>query len=139
VFLTRDACELAEVVSAPVDFVLIANTFHGVPDKTLLAQAVAEVLAPGGHLAIVNWHRRPREETTVFGQPRGPKTDLRMTPDEVQAAVRRPVSCTSARSSCRPITMARSSRNPRPEAGAELTDAARRSGRHTSRRASSWP
>jgi SAM-dependent methyltransferase len=87
VLVTSDAYAFAEAVRAPIDFVLIANTFHGVPDKTRLAKAGAEVLAPGGHLAIVNWHRRPREETVVLGQPRGPKTDLRMTPGEVQATV----------------------------------------------------
>lgn len=31
-------------------------------------------------------HRRPREETTVLGQPRGPKTEMRMTPTEVAGA-----------------------------------------------------
>ena len=29
--------------------------------------------------AIVNWHKRPREETPILGEPRGPKTELRMS------------------------------------------------------------
>src|SRR5262249_26054173 len=33
-----------------------------------------------GLFAIVSWHARPREETKVPGQPRGPATELRMTP-----------------------------------------------------------
>jgi ubiquinone/menaquinone biosynthesis C-methylase UbiE len=86
-FVVRDAYEIADMVSGPVDFVLIANTFHGVPEKTRLAKAVGAVLTPGGRLAIVNWHRRPREETTVLGRPRGPKSELRMTPEAVLAAV----------------------------------------------------
>jgi hypothetical protein len=50
----------------PVDFVFLANAFHGVPDRLRLAQAVRESLEPAGHFAIVNWHQLPREETTVL-------------------------------------------------------------------------
>src|SRR5262245_17245156 len=74
-FVEGDAYDVAEFVQRPVDFVLMANTFHGVPDKSALARAVVDVLKPGGRFAIVNWHRRPREETTVFGQPQGPQTN----------------------------------------------------------------
>lgn len=38
-------------------------------------------VAPGGVLAIVNWNARPRGETTVLGEARGPKTELRMSPE----------------------------------------------------------
>ncbi|MDA8051878.1 MAG: class I SAM-dependent methyltransferase [Rhodospirillales bacterium] len=86
-FIAADAYDVARVVAASVDLVLIANTFHGVPDKPRLARAVASVLRPGGRFAVINWHRRPREETTVLGSPRGPKTEMRMTPEEVAAAV----------------------------------------------------
>jgi ubiquinone/menaquinone biosynthesis C-methylase UbiE len=82
-FVEGDAYAVADLVRRPVDFVLIANTFHGVPDKPRLARAVAKILKPGGRFVIVNWHRRPREETIVLGQPRGPKTEMRMTPADV--------------------------------------------------------
>ncbi|MDA8251932.1 MAG: class I SAM-dependent methyltransferase [Rhodospirillales bacterium] len=86
-FLAGDADDVARLVQRPADIVLIANTFHGVPDKTRLAAGVAAVLKPGGRFIVVNWHRRPREETIVLGQPRGPRTEMRMTPEEVAAAV----------------------------------------------------
>ncbi|MHB1302274.1 MAG: class I SAM-dependent methyltransferase [Acidiphilium sp.] len=86
VFITGDACDLTRLVPAPLDLVMIANTFHGVPEKVELSCIVAAVLRPGGRFVVVNWHRRPREETTVFGQPRGPKTAMRMTPKDVAAA-----------------------------------------------------
>ncbi len=86
-FLQADAYDIASFVAQPVDFVLMANTFHGVPDPTRLACAMAAVLRPGGRAAIVNWHRRPREETVVLGQPRGPRTEMRMSPDAVQAVL----------------------------------------------------
>jgi SAM-dependent methyltransferase len=70
-----------------MDWVLMANTFHGVPDKARLARAVATVLKPDGRFAVMKWHRRPREETMVLGQPRGPATETRMAPEEVTAAV----------------------------------------------------
>ena len=82
-----DAYAVAEMVRRPVEFVLIANTFHGVPEKERLAHAVASVLRPRGWFAVINWHRRPREQTTVLGQPRGPNIEMRMEPAEVAAAV----------------------------------------------------
>ncbi len=62
---------LAEHLDEPVDFVLIANTFHGVPDQIGLACSVREVLKPDGLFCIVNWHPAPREETVVLGKPPG--------------------------------------------------------------------
>ena len=82
-----DARELPKQISEPVDFVFIANTFHGVPDKTGLSQAVHQALKFGGRFAIINWYRRPREETTVLDQPRGPDTELRMEPEDVRQYV----------------------------------------------------
>ncbi len=86
-FVEGDAYAVAELVRRSVDFVLIANTFHGVPDKARLARGVAAILKPGGRFAIINWHHRPRDETTVLGQPRGPKTEMRMKPSDVAAKV----------------------------------------------------
>lgn len=82
-----DAYDVVTLVRGPADFVLMANTFHGVLDKARLARAVASILRAGGRFAIVNWHQRRREETIVLGRPRGPKTELRMDPGEVAAAV----------------------------------------------------
>jgi SAM-dependent methyltransferase len=86
-FVAGDAYELAELIPAPTDFVFMANAFHGVPDRPRLARAVRATLKPAGHLAIVNWHRRPREETIVLGEPRGPKTELRLSPQQTIDAV----------------------------------------------------
>lgn len=82
-----DARELPAQISAQVDFVFIANTFHGVPDKSALSKAVHDALKKDGRFAVVNWYRRPREETKVLDQPRGPDTELRMEPDDVRRAV----------------------------------------------------
>lgn len=86
-FVAGDAYELANLVYGPADFVFMANAFHGVPDRLRLAHAVRATLKPGGYFAIVNWHRRPREDTTILGQPRGPKTELRLSPEQTIAAV----------------------------------------------------
>ena len=86
-FIVADAMNVSAVVPEPVDYVFLANTFHGVPDKTGLARAVAAILKPRGRFGIVNWHRRPRGKTLVLGQPRGPKTELRMEPDEVAGTI----------------------------------------------------
>jgi ubiquinone/menaquinone biosynthesis C-methylase UbiE len=86
-FIEGDAYAVADLVRRPVDFIFMANTFHGVPDKPRLARAVATILKPGGRFAVVNWHRRQRDETIVLGQPRGPKTEMRMTPADVVTTV----------------------------------------------------
>ena len=81
-YVAGDAYKISELWRAPVDFVFMANAFHGVPDKPRLARSVRDALKPSGHFAIVNWHPRPREETTILGEPRGPRTALRMAPDQ---------------------------------------------------------
>jgi len=86
-WLLGDAGSCDRLVPERVDFVLIANTFHGVPDKPALARAVARALKPGGRFAIVNWHARPREETAVLGAPRGPATAMRMTPGQTAESI----------------------------------------------------
>jgi SAM-dependent methyltransferase len=85
--LAADAYDLRKHIRTPVDFVFLANAFHGVPDQPRLAQAVHDILKPGGLFSIVNWYARPREETTVLGEPRGPATQLRMTPEQTIVSV----------------------------------------------------
>ena len=87
VTVSGDARELASLLPERVDVVLIANTFHGVEAPTAFAEQVFRSLRPGGRFAIVNWHDRPAEETTVLGEPRGPPSALRMTPDETRSVV----------------------------------------------------
>jgi len=70
-----------------VDYVFMANAFHGVPDPSRLANAVHATLKPNGHFAIVNWHQQPREETVISGEARGPKTELRLSPDQTIESV----------------------------------------------------
>src|SRR5882757_1553880 len=86
-FVSGDAYDLAKLVPDPADFVFMANAFHGVPDRRRLAHAVGATLSPAGRFAIVNWHQRPREETTILGEPRGPKTELRLSPQQTIDAV----------------------------------------------------
>jgi ubiquinone/menaquinone biosynthesis C-methylase UbiE len=86
-FIEGDAYDVAKLVPRPVDFVFLANAFHGVPERTRLAHAVAAALKPNGLFAIVNWHPRPRAETKVLGEPKGPPTELRMHPNDTVESV----------------------------------------------------
>jgi SAM-dependent methyltransferase len=86
-FVAGDAYELARLWARQVDLVFLANAFHGVPDRPRLARSVAQALKSSGRFAIVNWYPRPREETPVLGEPRGPRTDLRMSPEQTIRAV----------------------------------------------------
>src|SRR3546814_15814251 len=64
-WIVADARLMAKLVPEKVDYVLIANTFHGAPDQTGLARAVADGLGPEGLFASVNWHPIPRERIPV--------------------------------------------------------------------------
>jgi ubiquinone/menaquinone biosynthesis C-methylase UbiE len=85
-FIAGDAYEIAKV-TPPADFVFLANAFHGVPDRARRARAVKDALKADGSFAIINWHKRLREETLILGEPRGPKTELRMSPEETIKSV----------------------------------------------------
>jgi hypothetical protein len=43
---------------------------------------VREASKPFGRFAIVDWHRRPHVGTKVLSEARGPRTELRMSPDD---------------------------------------------------------
>lgn len=87
-FVLADAMTFDAVVSEPLDYVFLANTFHGVPDQLGLARAVAAILKSGGQFGVVNWHQRPREETVVLGRPRGPRTEMRIEARDVADIVK---------------------------------------------------
>jgi ubiquinone/menaquinone biosynthesis C-methylase UbiE len=86
-FVAGDAYDLGKLVPGQAAFVFMANAFHGVPDQRRSALGVRAILRPGGLFAIVNWHPRPREQTPVLGEPRGPKTELRLSPVQTVKAV----------------------------------------------------
>lgn len=86
-WLSADARKVGDLFLEQLDYILMANTFHGVPDQAGLARAVRLALRPKGKFCIVNWHRLPRKDTAVLGQPRGPRTDLRMSPERVKGVV----------------------------------------------------
>ena len=83
-----DARELADFTSRPVDFVFMANSFHRVGDRMSLSRTVGETLRPGGRFAIVNWHQLSREQTTVRGRPCGPRSELRLSPEQTVKIVK---------------------------------------------------
>jgi SAM-dependent methyltransferase len=87
-YVEGNAYDIATLIDRQVDFVFLANAFHGVPDKLRLARAIESVLKPGALLVIVNWHVLRREQTTVLGEPRGPATALRIGPEAVELALR---------------------------------------------------
>ena len=86
-FVAGDAYELDRLRHARLILCSWQMPSHGVPDRQRLARSVHDALAPSGLFAVVNWHQRPREETTILGEPRGPRTELRMSPDQTARAV----------------------------------------------------
>jgi len=88
-FVVGDAYDLGALLTVRADLVFLANAFHGVPDKVRLSRAVGETLNRDGTFAILNWNARPRDETVLLGEPRGPATAMRMTPQSVVEIVSR--------------------------------------------------
>lgn len=82
-----DAMEVLDHLPESVDGALLANTLHGVPEKTALSESIAAILGSDGRFVVINWVDVPPEETPVLGEPRGPPTEIRMTPEETIAAV----------------------------------------------------
>lgn len=82
-----DARDLGDAVPERVDTVLLANTFHGVPDQTALAAGVHDSLVTGGRFVVVNWDDKPAAETAVLGKPRGPPETLRISPEDTASVV----------------------------------------------------
>lgn len=82
-----DARDLAALLPEPVDLALLANAFHGIDDRDGFVAGVVAALAVDGRFVVVNWRDRPREETTIGGEPRGPPTDLRIGPEATRRAV----------------------------------------------------
>ncbi|MBP1986865.1 class I SAM-dependent methyltransferase [Halolamina salifodinae] len=77
--IRADARDLGDALPVPVEFALLANTFHGISEQEAFAETVREVLTDDGRFAVVNWRDRPRAETTVLGEERGPPTERRMS------------------------------------------------------------
>ena len=75
-----DTRSLADHVPEPVDVGLIANTFHGIGNPATFVEEVVTVLTEDGRLIVVNWRDLPRKKTTIAAEPRGPPTDLRLSP-----------------------------------------------------------
>jgi ubiquinone/menaquinone biosynthesis C-methylase UbiE len=88
-FVAGDAYDLPKLISEPVDFVFLANAFHGVPERSQLANTILATLKPGALFSVVNWHQRSREETIILGEPRGPRSELRMSPAQTIESVQR--------------------------------------------------
>lgn len=88
-YVEGDAYDIVRLVGDPVEHVFLANAFHGVPDRDRLSREVRTALKSGGLFAVVNWHARSREETTVLGVSRGPATALRMTPESTIVQIER--------------------------------------------------
>ncbi len=92
-----DARSLTDILSDPVDVGLMANTFHGIENPAAFVEEAVAALAEDGRFVVVNWQDRPRETTTVAGEPRGPPTALRRSADESRELVEQAADVTLTR------------------------------------------
>jgi len=72
-WILADARQVAGQLAEPVDYVLMANTLHGVPDRADLLRQVHASLRPGGCLELrtgVLCHARERRSAVFPAVPR---------------------------------------------------------------------
>lgn len=93
---TGDARTLSQQLPEPVDVLLLANTFHGIDEQTAFVQQAYESIRSDGRFIIINWNDSPRETTRIAGEPRGPPTELRMSPEATERTVLGPTEFTLA-------------------------------------------
>jgi ubiquinone/menaquinone biosynthesis C-methylase UbiE len=98
-----NAYDVGKLAGMKADMVVMANTFHGVPDRTRLGQAVASALKPAGQFVVVNWHRRERKRR-FSDNHEGRKQRCGWSGKTWRQLPRRLASILSPQSSCRPIT-----------------------------------
>jgi SAM-dependent methyltransferase len=60
---------------APVDLVLIVDTYHHIPNRAEYFRALRKSMKPGGRLAIIDFRR---------DAPEGPPVEFRFTPEQVE-------------------------------------------------------
>jgi SAM-dependent methyltransferase len=61
---------------APVDVVLIVDTFHHLPNRVAYFRALKQELKPGARLAIIDWRK---------DSPEGPPVEFRYSPEQISA------------------------------------------------------
>eukprot|EP01091_Cochliopodium_minus_P004552 TRINITY_DN14440_c0_g1_i1.p1 TRINITY_DN14440_c0_g1~~TRINITY_DN14440_c0_g1_i1.p1 ORF type:complete len:187 (+),score=39.52 TRINITY_DN14440_c0_g1_i1:94-654(+) len=83
-YIKGDAMKFGELIPIKADFILIANTFHGIPEKTSFCELVHSKLNNKAKFCVINWNKIEREKTTVIGKPRGPRDEMRISPEELR-------------------------------------------------------
>ena len=78
--------DFKKILSAPADFIFMANAFHGIPTSRGWPKRPARPSNWAVASQSSTRHRRPREETRSSAN-RAPKTELRMSPEQTIAAV----------------------------------------------------
>lgn len=86
-WLNADMLDLSKLLMNNFDYVMMHSTFHGIPDSNRLVRNVASILNPGGNFSVINWLPIPREKTIWLGKPRGPKTEMRISPEKLISRV----------------------------------------------------
>lgn len=81
-----DIENLPHVLPEPADYVLLANTFHSLSDKTGIAKSVYAALKPDGKFGIIDWRKIPYDELAGYNQRPGPANRTRLSPDDIRAA-----------------------------------------------------
>ena len=87
-WLNLNLLQISQSIQNKFDYIMMHSTFHGLMHPLELVQDVQNLLKPGGLFSVVNWLPIPKEETLWLGKQRGPKTELRMSPEQLLNMIR---------------------------------------------------
>jgi 2-polyprenyl-3-methyl-5-hydroxy-6-metoxy-1,4-benzoquinol methylase len=86
-WLNQDLLGIPRLIANQFDYIMIHSTFHGLPNPGEFVSEIVNLLNPKGYFSVVNWLPIPREQTIWLGKPRGPKTELRIAPQQLLSIV----------------------------------------------------
>ncbi|TBR57429.1 hypothetical protein B4U84_15595 [Westiellopsis prolifica IICB1] len=87
-FLNQDILAIPQVITNQFDYITIHSTFHGLLNPVEFVRQIVNLIKPNGYFSVVNWQPIPREETIWLDKPRGPKTELRISPQKLLSIVK---------------------------------------------------
>ncbi|MBD2609237.1 class I SAM-dependent methyltransferase [Scytonema hofmannii FACHB-248] len=83
IFLYQDFLSIPNLIANKFDYIIIHSTFHGLPKPVKFVKQIIHLLKIKGYISVVNWQPISREQTIWKGKPRGPKTELRIAPQQL--------------------------------------------------------
>ncbi len=85
-WLNNSILDLSKLMTS-FDYIMMHNIFHALPEPIEFIRNTLKKLNPQGYLSIINWKPIAREKCVWLGKPRGPKTEIRVSREQLLKVV----------------------------------------------------